>query len=106
MMGGSSASTSWHPPDPARTRSSAARTATTPATSRSRETTPGARYSPSRLAAPEEVETPGVTTIEGLAELLGIDAVGDVEGAAGGPADGTLVLALVRGDDRLSETKL
>src|SRR5207248_9149159 len=28
---------------------------------------------PARLAAPEEIETPGVTTIEGLAELLGID---------------------------------
>ncbi len=28
---------------------------------------------PEQLAAPEEVETPGVTTIEALAELLGID---------------------------------
>ncbi|MGH3062096.1 MAG: proline--tRNA ligase, partial [Gaiellaceae bacterium] len=35
---------------------------------------PGAPEFPARLDAPEEVETPGVTTIEGLAELLGIDA--------------------------------
>ncbi|MGH3115091.1 MAG: proline--tRNA ligase, partial [Gaiellaceae bacterium] len=34
---------------------------------------PGAPEFPARLDAPEEVETPGVTTIEGLAELLGID---------------------------------
>ena len=37
---------------------------------------------PERLDAPEEVETPGVTTIEALAELLGIDASCDVEGDA------------------------
>ena len=35
---------------------------------------PRAPAFPERLAAPEEVETPGVTTIEALAELLGIDA--------------------------------
>ena len=28
---------------------------------------------PERLDAPEEIETPGVTTIEALAELLGVD---------------------------------
>jgi prolyl-tRNA synthetase len=60
---------------------------------------------PEPLPAPEEIETPGVTTIEGLAELLGIDqaatskAMPVVEGER-------LVLALVRGDDRLSEEKL
>ena len=35
---------------------------------------PRAPEFPERLDAPEEVETPGVTTIEALAELLGIDA--------------------------------
>ncbi len=33
--------------------------------------------------APKEVATPGVTTIEALAELLGIDRLGDLEGDAG-----------------------
>ena len=37
---------------------------------------------PERLDAPQEVETPGVTTIEALAERLGIDAERDVEGDA------------------------
>src|SRR5438128_1874150 len=61
---------------------------------------------PDRLEAPEEIETPGVTTIEGLAELLGIDASATSKAMPVVKEDGTLVLALVRGDDRLSETKL
>jgi prolyl-tRNA synthetase len=61
---------------------------------------------PEALTAPEEVETPGVTTIEGLAELLGIDESATSKAMPVVKADGTLVLALVRGDDRLSETKL
>ena len=61
---------------------------------------------PDRLDAPEEVETPGVTTIEGLAEFLGIDAAATSKAMPVVKEDGTLVLALVRGDDRLSETKL
>ena len=61
---------------------------------------------PPRLDAPEEVETPGVTTIEGLAELLGIDEAATSKAMPVVRDDGTLVLALVRGDDRLSETKL
>jgi prolyl-tRNA synthetase len=60
---------------------------------------------PERLDAPEEVETPGVATIEGLAEFLGID---DAATSKAMPvfAGERLVLALVRGDDRLSEEKL
>ena len=75
MMGGSgSRSTSSHPPARARTRSSPARTATTQRISRSRAAFPRAPEFPESLAAPEEVETPGVTTIEALAEFLGVDA--------------------------------
>ena len=61
---------------------------------------------PEGLSAPEEVDTPGVTTIEGLAELLGIDASATSKAMPVVKDDGTLVLALIRGDDRLSETKL
>ena len=46
---------------------------------------PRAPEFPESLAAPAEVETPGVGTIEGLAEFLGIDAGGDVEGDARRP---------------------
>ena len=60
---------------------------------------------PAALDAPEEVETPGVTTIEGLAELLGIDAAATSKAMPVVVGD-RLVLALVRGDDRLSEEKL
>ena len=61
---------------------------------------------PERLDVPEEVETPSVTTIEGLAEFLDIDATATSKAMPVVKDDGTLVLALVRGDDRLSETKL
>jgi prolyl-tRNA synthetase len=61
---------------------------------------------PERLDAPGEVETPGVTTIDGLAELLGIDSAATSKAMPVMHADGTLVLALVRGDDRLEEAKL
>jgi prolyl-tRNA synthetase len=61
---------------------------------------------PDQLEAPEEVETPGVTTIEGLAGLLGIDEAATSKAMPVVTGDGKLVLALVRGDDRLSETKL
>src|SRR5574340_898309 len=56
--------------------------------------------------APEKVETPGVTTIEALAEFLKIDAAATSKAMPVIKEDGTLVLALVRGDDRLRETKL
>jgi prolyl-tRNA synthetase len=61
---------------------------------------------PERLAAPEEIETPGVTTIEGLAEFLGIDPAATSKAMPVTKPDGTVVLALVRGDDRLGEMKL
>src|SRR5215212_8231023 len=61
---------------------------------------------PTSLDRPEEIETPGVTTIEALAELLGVDAAASSKAMPVVKADGTLVLALLRGDDRLSESKL
>ena len=67
---------------------------------------PRAPELPPRLDAPEEVETPGVTTIEGLAEFLGIDAAATSKAMPVVKTDGTLVLALIRGDDRLEEAKL
>ena len=66
---------------------------------------PRAPEFPETLAAPEEIETPGVKTIEGLAELLGIDAAATSKAMPVVRTDGTLILALVRGDDRLSESK-
>jgi prolyl-tRNA synthetase len=60
---------------------------------------------PDSLPAPEQIETPGVATIEGLADFLGID---DAATSKAMPvvAGERVVLALVRGDDRLSEEKL
>jgi prolyl-tRNA synthetase len=67
---------------------------------------PRAPEFPPRLDAPEEVDTPGVTTIEALAGFLGIDGAATSKAMPVVKADGTLVLALVRGDDRLEEAKL
>jgi prolyl-tRNA synthetase len=61
---------------------------------------------PPRLDAPEEVATPGVTTIEALAEMLGSDTAATSKAMPVTREDGTVVLALVRGDDRLEPGKL
>jgi prolyl-tRNA synthetase len=66
--------------------------------------TPRAPEFPARLDAPEEVETPGATTIEGLAELLGVDPAATAK-AMPIVVGGNVVLALVRGDHRLHELK-
>ncbi|MGB2953471.1 MAG: proline--tRNA ligase [Gaiellaceae bacterium] len=60
---------------------------------------------PERLDAPQQVETPGVATIEALAEFLGVDEAATSKAMPVVRIDGTLVLALVRGDDRLEEAK-
>jgi prolyl-tRNA synthetase len=61
---------------------------------------------PPRLDAPEQIETPGVKTIEALAEQLGIDRAATSKAMPVVKDDGTVVLALVRGDDRLELSKL
>jgi prolyl-tRNA synthetase len=66
---------------------------------------PRAPEFPERLDAPTEVETPGMTTIDGLADFLGIDAAATSKAMPVVTQEGTLVLALVRGDDRLEEAK-
>jgi prolyl-tRNA synthetase len=67
---------------------------------------PRAAEFPDTLDAPKEVATPGVTTIEALAEMLGIDAAATSKAMPVTRSDGRLVLGLVRGDDRLSEPKM
>jgi prolyl-tRNA synthetase len=67
---------------------------------------PRAPELPDRLDAPAEIETPGATTIEALAQFLGIDPAATSKAMPVVKQDGTLVLGLVRGDDRLEESKL
>jgi prolyl-tRNA synthetase len=67
--------------------------------------TPRPAELPDPLDAPERVETPGVATIEELAELLGI-AESATSKALPVITGDRLILALVRGDDRLSPEKL
>jgi len=67
---------------------------------------PRAPEFPPSLDKPEDVETPGVTTCGGLAEFLGIDLAATSKAMPVTTEDGRVVLALVRGDDRLSESKL
>ncbi len=66
---------------------------------------PRAPERPEALGAPEKVETPGVGTIEALAEFLEIDPAATSKAMPVVVGD-EVVLALVRGDDRLSEEKL
>ena len=61
---------------------------------------------PAAHETPKEVATPGVTTIDALAEQLGIDAAATSKAMPVVTTDGKLVLGLVRGDDRLSEPKM
>jgi prolyl-tRNA synthetase len=60
---------------------------------------------PDALEQPEEVETPGVATNESLAEFLSIDPAATSK-AMPVMVGARPVLALIRGDDRLSEEKL
>jgi prolyl-tRNA synthetase len=59
-------------------------------------------------APPEDVETPGVHTIEELASFLGIDPRTTMKAVLVVPEDerGGVVLAVVRGDHRVHELKL
>jgi prolyl-tRNA synthetase len=66
---------------------------------------PSAPEFPPELPAPEEVETPGQRTIEDVSEFLGVDKRATAKAMPVVTEDG-LLLALVRGDDRLNEMKL
>jgi prolyl-tRNA synthetase len=70
------------------------------------QTIPRRATFPDRLDAPQEIETPGVATCETLAEFLGIDVAATSKAMPHVKQDGTVVLALVRGDDRLETAKL
>ncbi len=67
---------------------------------------PRVPHFPERLDAPGEVETPDTRTCEALAQLLSIDLAATTKAMPVVQDDGTLVLALLRGDDRLEEAKL
>src|SRR5439155_3612093 len=67
---------------------------------------PRAPVFPEALTAPAEVETPDVKTCEALAEFLTIDVAATSKAMPVTFGDGTVVLALVRGDDRIEPAKL
>jgi prolyl-tRNA synthetase len=54
----------------------------------------------------EEVETPGATTIDSLAAFLGVPASRTAKAAFFMAGDGRFVVAIVRGDHDVNETKL
>ena len=60
---------------------------------------------PPPLEAPEEVETPGMRTIEEVSMFLDVDPRATAK-AMPVVVDGKVLLALIRGDDRLDEAKL
>jgi prolyl-tRNA synthetase len=66
---------------------------------------PSAPDFPAALDAPEEVETPGMRTIEDVSSFLELDPRATAK-AMPVVVDGKVVLALIRGDDRLDEAKL
>jgi prolyl-tRNA synthetase len=66
---------------------------------------PPAAEFPAELPKPEEVETPQMRTIEDVSRFLDVDRRATAK-AMPVVADGKVVLALIRGDDRLNEAKL
>jgi len=67
---------------------------------------PRAPSFPDALQAVEEVETPDVKTCEALGAFLDIDVAATSKAMPVTLDDGTVVLALVRGDDRIEPAKL
>ena len=61
---------------------------------------------PPALKAPEIVETPGLTTIDGVADALGLPASALLKAYPVILDDGTMKLVVVRGDHRVNEIKL
>ena len=68
--------------------------------------TPPAPSFPAPLDAPERVATPDARTIEEVSAYLGIDPATLLKSLPVVQDDGTMKLALVRGDRRLNEIKL
>ena len=67
---------------------------------------PRAPTFPETLVAPEEVETPDVKSCEALADFLSIDVAATSKAMPVTTDDGAVVLALVRGDDKIEPAKL
>jgi prolyl-tRNA synthetase len=67
---------------------------------------PRAPIFPETLLSTEEVETPGVKTCEALADFLAIDVAATSKAMPVTTDDGRVVLALLRGDDRIEPAKL
>jgi prolyl-tRNA synthetase len=67
--------------------------------------TPAPADFPAALGAPEEVETPGMKTIEDVSKFLQVDPRATAK-AMPVVVEDKVVLALIRGDDRLDEAKL
>jgi prolyl-tRNA synthetase len=61
---------------------------------------------PEALAAPQPVDTPGTTTIEAVAALLGVAEGALIKALPVITADGDPMLVVLRGDHRLNEVKL
>jgi prolyl-tRNA synthetase len=61
---------------------------------------------PETMTSPDAIETPGVKTCEALGEFLGIDVAATSKAMPFTKDDGSVVLALVRGDDRVEPAKL
>jgi len=61
---------------------------------------------PPPLDEPREAPTPGLTTVEQVAEALGVPAGALIKAMPTVAGDGGLILVLVRGDHRLNEIKL
>jgi prolyl-tRNA synthetase len=61
---------------------------------------------PEELLPVEEVETPGATTIDALATFLGVPTSRTAKAAFFATGDGRFVVAIVRGDFDVNETKL
>ena len=58
------------------------------------------------LGAPEEVETPGLKTIDEVCRALGVDPGSLIKSVPVVTDDGDFVLVLVRGDHQVNEIKL
>ena len=67
---------------------------------------PRAPTFPDAMPAPAQVETPGVKTCEALADFLAIDVAATSKAMPVTVDGGTVVLALIRGDDRIEPAKL